>query len=111
MSFEVPGGEEKALGDQGCKLLPTCLSLGLSLPRPYLRPRFPQFSMIESCFLCPSEGSAEKEVAGPKEPLEQLKAELEALRLLVTDANKHGGRYRWLDPWERKWAENSRGFP
>ncbi|XP_013907274.1 PREDICTED: Fanconi anemia group A protein homolog, partial [Thamnophis sirtalis] len=35
------------------------------------------------------EGSAEREVGGPKEPLERLKAELEALRLLVTDANKH----------------------
>ncbi|KAK9392613.1 Fanconi anemia group A protein [Crotalus adamanteus] len=36
------------------------------------------------------EGSAEREVGGPKEPLERLKAELEALRLLITDTNKHG---------------------
>ncbi|XP_058010870.1 Fanconi anemia group A protein isoform X2 [Ahaetulla prasina] len=35
------------------------------------------------------EGLAEKEVGSPKEPLERLKAELEVLRLLVTDANKH----------------------
>ncbi|XP_070617850.1 Fanconi anemia group A protein isoform X2 [Erythrolamprus reginae] len=36
------------------------------------------------------EGPAEGEVGGPREPLEGLKAELEALRLLVTDADKHG---------------------
>uniref|UniRef100_A0A8C6XRI8 FA complementation group A n=1 Tax=Naja naja TaxID=35670 RepID=A0A8C6XRI8_NAJNA len=36
------------------------------------------------------EGSAEREAGSPKEPLERLKAELEALRLLVPDANKHG---------------------
>uniref|UniRef100_A0A8C5WU57 FA complementation group A n=1 Tax=Laticauda laticaudata TaxID=8630 RepID=A0A8C5WU57_LATLA len=46
--------------------------------------------MIRSCFLCPSEGSAERAAGSPKEPLERLKAELEALRLLVPDANKHG---------------------
>ncbi|KAM6430159.1 Fanconi anemia group A protein isoform 2-T2 [Liasis olivaceus] len=71
----------------------SCMALIESLNRAEKIPLNAYATYIEGCEAAENKllrgGSAEGEARGLEVPLELLKADLEALRLLVTDANKH----------------------